>query len=142
MAATVTLQPPSALLPVGTTTFSQSSLSAAYSTVTLTLPRNAGWADSAGVEILELLVDVSMDGGVTWTRGEGFGVSGGTVSSTDKNGQPFTITTHTTTRSLPNFDDNPESGTFGQRLACTVRGRLVNHTGGALTALSVSIACN
>ena len=126
---TITLQPGSALIPVGTTRFNTIALPVGYSTVSLTLPRNAGWSDSAGVEILEFVVEISLDGGVTFPLAEGFGIPGGTLTSIDKNtGQPFTVTSHTSIRFIP--------------APCTVRGRLINHTGSTLTANSVSIACN
>lgn len=124
---TITIQPGSAILPVGTTNFSTTSIPAGYSTVSLTLPRNASWADSAGVEILEFIVDISLDGGVTFPLAEGFGVAGGTLTEVDKTtGLP--IVTHTTVRSIP--------------APCTAKGRLVNHSGGTLTALSVTAAFN
>lgn len=133
---TITIQPSSALIPAGTTRFNTTALPAGYSTVSLTLPRTAGWADSAGIEILELVAEFSDDGGVTFPYAEGFGVSGGVITIIDRNtGQPVTVTSHNTIRLIP-------SPTPPAVNITTVRGRLVNRTGSTLTALSVAIALN
>jgi hypothetical protein len=42
------------------------------------------WPDSAGVEIIEILVHTSQDGGVTWSNPYGFGAAGGTLPLSTK----------------------------------------------------------
>lgn len=116
---TITLQPVSLNLANGTTVFSATTLGALYSTVSFTLTRNAAWADSAGIEILEFLVDVSFDARVNWRPWCGFGVSGGVIPG---------LTTHHFVHLVP--------------APCDVRGHLVNKTGALLTATAVTVACN
>lgn len=125
---TIALHPVSLILPVGATPFGATTLGALYSTVSFTLDRNAAWADSAGLEILDFLVDVSFDARATWQVWCGFGVSGGAVTSPLKGGGSTPVTAHSFIHRVP--------------APCDVRGHLINRTAAVIQAITVTVACN